>query len=91
MDELTMKKNSKIPSTAIDLLEFKTTADSPNLGAPNYQLSLVSGGLVSFSSSQMEDGKLTVNHPILGKISLPTTRLSSVDVIPKPTEEDKNR
>ena len=85
------KQNSTIPSTAIDLLEFKTTAGSPNLGAPNYQLNLVSGGLVSFSSSQMEDGKLTVNHPILGKISLPTTRLSSVIVIPKPTEEDKNR
>lgn len=85
------KKNSTIPSTAIDLLEFKTTGGSPNLGAPNYQLNLVSGGLVSFSSSQMEDGKLTVNHPILGKISLPTTRLSSVVVIPKPTEEDKNR
>ncbi|MFT5632691.1 MAG: hypothetical protein ACI9SQ_000397 [Rubritalea sp.] len=85
------KKNSTIPSTAIDLLEFKTTEGSPNLGAPNYQLNLVSGGLVSFSSSQMEDGKLTVNHPILGKISLPTTRLSSVVVIPKPTEEDKNR
>lgn len=85
------KKNSTIPGTAIDLLEFKTTEGSPNLGAPNYQLNLVSGGLVSFSSSQMEDGKLTVNHPILGKISLPTTRLSSVVVIPKPTEEDKNR
>lgn len=85
------KKDSTILGNAIDLLEFKTTAEAPVLSNSVYQLNLVSGGLVSFSSSQMTNGKLTVEHPFLGKVSLPKTSLSSVVVIPDPPEEDKEQ
>ncbi len=77
------KKDSIIQGNAIDILEFKTTTTAPNLVDPIYQLNLVSGGLISFSSSQMINGKLTVEHPLLGKVSLPKTSLSSVVIIPQ--------
>jgi hypothetical protein len=82
------KKDSTILGNAIDLLEFKTTAEAPVLSDSVYQLNLVSGGLVSFSSSQMTNGKLTVEHPFLGKVTLPMTSLSSVVIIPELAEED---
>ena len=83
------KTESKILGKAIDLLEFKTAAEAPMLSVPTYQLNLVSGGLVSFSSSQMTNGKLTVEHPFLGKVSLPKASLASVVIIPEPPKEDK--
>jgi|GEM_PF-2082763 len=83
------KKNTIIPGSVIDLLEFKTVAESPSQSDSIYHLNLISGGLVSFSSSQMTNGKFTVDHPILGEISLPTTRLSSVVIIPEPPEKDE--
>ncbi|MGJ8656707.1 MAG: hypothetical protein ACSHX6_09665 [Akkermansiaceae bacterium] len=82
------KSDSTIPGSAIDLLEFKTTENAPDLGNPTYHLNLVSGGLISFSSSQMTSGKLIVNHPVLGEITLPKANLSSVVSIPEPLKAD---
>jgi hypothetical protein len=85
------KNNSKIPSSAIDLLEFQTNPESPNLLDQNYHLNLVSGGIISFSSSQMTNGKFIIDHPILGNISLPTTRLSSMIIIPELSKKSMDK
>lgn len=77
------KDNSKMPSSALDLLEFQTPSVMPNLEESTYHLNLVSGGLISFTNSQMIGGKLTIIHPILGKISIAKTELSKVVMIPK--------
>ena len=80
------KKDSSIPETAIDILEFKTAAKATDKNNAIYHLNLVSGGQVSYNSSQIIDGKLTVDHPILGKVSLPKASLSSAITIPKPID-----
>lgn len=77
------KDNSKMPSSALDLLEFQTPSVMPNLEESTYHLNLVSGGLISFTNSQMIGGKLTIIHPILGKTSIAKTELSKVVMIPK--------
>lgn len=77
------KVNSMIQGNEIDLLEFKTTPKSPLNTEPYYHLNLASGGLISFSSSQMINGNLTVEHPLLGKVSLPKTSLSSIVLVPQ--------
>lgn len=83
------KKNSNIPGSAIDLLEFKIASNVAMLTKPMYRLNLVSGGIVSFSSSQITDGKLSVKHPYLGEISLPMANLSSVVRIPEQAAEEE--
>ncbi len=86
------KTDAIIPGTAIDILEFKTNDSKTKNTRVPYHLNLVSGGLLSFTNSQMIDGKLSVRHPILGNVSLPRTSLSSVVFIPeapvKPAKED---
>lgn len=81
------KKESIIPAKALDLLEFKTTTSPTDISSPTYHLNLISGGLISYTDSQMKDDKLTISHPILGKVSIPRSNLSSAIIIPEPPKE----
>ena len=81
------KENSTIQSKEIDILEFKTNPEISISNKPTYHLNLASGGLISFSNSQMINGNLTVDHPYLGKVSLPKASLSSVVHVPPPVKE----
>jgi len=80
------KKDSIIAENAIDLLEFQVAENTPLLPKPNYHLHLSSGGLLSFSSSQMIKDKLTIEHPILGNLAVPRANLTSIVTVISPPE-----
>jgi hypothetical protein len=83
------KNNSTILGKSIDLLEFKIAPDVAILSESIYHLKLISGGLISYTSSQITNGKLTVEHPLLGNVSLPMTSLSSVILIPEKAQKEE--
>ncbi len=77
------KKTTNIPRNNISTLGFKKETSTPTHKKANYLLTLTSGNKISFSSSQIIDKNIAIQHPLLGKLQFPVNLASSIEAITK--------
>ena len=80
----------EIPATRTRIIYFKDTLKNAAPSVfPKYELDLANDGIVSATSLAMKDGQITLEHPLLGSLSIARSAVKQIRYLKELTDEDE--
>ena len=79
----------EIPTAKTRIIYFKNTLkNAPPSVFPKYELDLANNGLISATSLAITEEQITLEHPLLGKMTIPRSSVKQIRYLKELTDED---